>query len=569
MKVSNMLLATLREAPAEAETKVHQLLMRAGLIRKIASGVYNYLPLGLRVLRKIQYIIKQEMDMMGGQEVWAPVLLPAELCKEHCWQDQDETFTLRDRSKRSYCLEAAHEEVLTDMIKSDLRSYKILPVFVYQIQSKFRDERRPRYGTLRSRAFTTMDICSYDQNEEGLDKSYNKMYQAFTNIFDRYGIKCNVAEGEREDGGNVLSHEFVVMSELGDTEIACCSKCGYMANAEKSPCLPDDAGDEELKDIKKVSTPDARTIEDLIRFFNTEPSRFAKTLIYKAPGKVIAAMVRGDRELNMFKLARLLNLPSLEMADSETVEKATHAEVGFAGPVGIDVDMLIVDEEVASMKNIIVGANDTGYHLINVNHERDFEADVIADVRLIVDGDRCPKCKEAVNIKNAVKIGSVSRLGSECSKAMNAYYVNENGEEKPFVMGSYTAGIDRIMAALIEQNNDEYGIVWPLAAAPYHVIIITAVASNEEQRKASEGIYGKLKGMGVEVLLDDRDERAGVKFKDADLIGIPIRITVGKKTGQGIVEFKLRSEKAVEEIKIDEVYNKVMEQLDKAGIKTV
>lgn len=569
MKVSNLFLPTLREVPAEAEIPSQQLMLRAGMMRKLASGIYNYLPLGLRTLKKIEDIIREEMDNQGAQEIIVSGLVPAELYQESGrWEVfGPEMFKLKDRNDRDFCLGPTHEEIFTDIIRNDAKSYKQFPINLYQIQTKYRDERRPRFGVMRGRTFTMKDAYSFDLDQKGLDVSFNKMHDAYCTIFERCGLDFSAVEADAGAMGGSGSNEFMVKSDIGEAEVVFCNGCGYAANVEKAACIPEKAEAEELKDMEKVATPEARTIEELVGFFNTSPEKFVKTLIYKVDGKIVAAMVRGDRELNETKLTNLFKAISVEMADAETVEKATHARVGFAGPIGISVDSLVVDEEVQYMNNFIVGANDTGYHYINVNYGRDFKADIVTDLRNIEAGDKCPRCGGSVTLARGIEVGHIFKLGTKYSEALHATYVDENGNEKPLIMGSYGIGVDRTMAAVIEQHHDDNGIIWPLSVAPYHVIVVPVVASNEEQIKVAKEIYNKLMDMGVEVLLDDRDERAGVKFKDADLIGIPIRITIGRKVKDGIIEYKLRSSDTSEDIKVDEVYGRVLDEFKKAGVK--
>jgi len=563
MKISNMYLPTLREAPADADSKSYQLMLRAGLIRKVSSGIYSYLPLGSRVLRKIEMIIKEEMEAEGALEVVTSGLVPAEIYhRAKSWNtSEDVMFKLCDNNRRDFGLANGFEEVFTDIIKNDTKPYKIFPLFFYEIQARYRDERKPRFGVMRSRVFTMKSACSFDLDLQGLDKSYKRMFDTYCRIFKRCGLKYIDAEAGK---GETEGKEFFIEWENGESEIACCDKCGYMWSAKTAPCVPHKLEAEEPIEIEKVFTPGVRTIEELTKFLNISSRRLAKTLIYKIDGKVVAAMVRGDREISEAKLCYLLKAHSLEMADPETVKNATNAEVGFAGPIGIKADVLLVDNEIINMYNFVVGANETEYHLANVNYGRDFKAHVVGDIRNIVNSDRCPQCGNAIYLKNGMKIGSLFKIGSRYTEPMHAYYIDERGNEKPIVMGSYSMGIDRIMAAIIEQNHDEQGIIWPLQVAPFHVVIVPTVAVNEDQMKASEEIYRKLKDAGIEILLDDRDERAGVKFKDADLIGIPIRITLGKKLKEGIVEYKLRNSSIAEDIKVGDVFGRVMEDIKKA-----
>lgn len=567
MKLSRMLIPTLRESSSEEETISQQLMQRAGLTRKLASGVYNYLPLGLKVLKKVEQIIRDEMDKKDAQEILVSSLIPAELYQEseRWYVFGPEMFKLKDRNDRDFCLGPTHEETFADIIRNNVKSYKSFPMIMYQIQVKYRDERRPRFGLMRCRTFTMKDAYSFDLDLEGLDASYSKMHDAYCTIFSRCGLKYNAVEADSGAMGGSGSQEFMVKSDVGEAEIVFCDSCGYTANIEKAKCISETPSSEEKKVLQKVATPDARTISELVSFFNTDSKKFVKTLIYKADGRTAAVMVRGDRELNETKLTNLLGAVSIEMADPETVEKVTHAKVGFAGPIGIDTDILVADEEVTHMQNFIVGANDTGYHFINVNYGRDFNAAITADLRNITDGDKCPVCGAGVYLARGIEVGHIFKLGTKYSEALGANYIDSKGEERPLLMGSYGIGIDRTIAAIIEQNNDKDGIIWPMAVAPYQVIIVPVVAVNEEIMSLSEEIYNKLSSMGIETLFDDRNERAGVKFKDADLIGIPIRITVGKKSGERIVEFKLRTEKTLREINVDDIYDRILEEIKKAS----
>lgn len=566
MRMSNMLISTLREVPAEAEISSHQLMLRAGLMRKLASGVYNFMPLGLRTLKKVENIVREEMDAAGAQEFLASALLPSELWKESGrWEVfGPEMFKLRDRNEREFCLGPTHEEVFTDFARNEIKSYKQLPLNLYQIQTKYRDERRPRFGVIRSREFVMKDAYSFDKDNEGLDKSYNKMYEAYRNIFRRCGVECKAVEADSGAMGGSGSAEFMVKSEVGEDEVVFCSSCDYAANMEKAPAAAETAEKEEMKELNKVATPHARTIEELVEFFHTTAKKFAKTLIYVADGKVIAVMVRGDRAVNETKVLNAVGgAVEFGLADAQIVTEATTAQVGFAGPIGVKADMLLIDNEVASMYNFIVGANSTGYHYENVNYGRDFTG-TLGDFRNVIEGDKCPKCGAPLTVARGIEVGHIFKLGTKYSKALGANFIDENGESNPLIMGCYGIGINRTLAAIIEQHHDENGIMWPLSVAPYQVIVIPAVMKNDDQVKAAESIYTELKKAGVEVLYDDRDERTGVKFKDADLIGIPMRITVGKKINEGKVEFKSRNNSEIEEIQFETVLGRVKEEFHKA-----
>lgn len=568
MKLSKMLMLTMREVPAEAEISSHQLMLRAGLMRKMASGVYNYMPVGLKALKKVEDIVRDEMDKAGAQEFLASALIPSELWQESGRWDTmgPEMFRLKDRNNRDFCLGPTHEEVFTDIARNEIKSYKQLPITLYQIQTKYRDERRPRFGVMRSREFVMKDAYSFDKDIEGLDISYNSMYEAYKNIFLRCDIECKAAEADSGAMGGSGSAEFMVKSEVGEDDIVFCSACDYAANIEKSPATAEVMQTEELKEIEKVHTPNAKTIEELVSFFNTDSKNFAKTLIYKVDEKVVAVMVRGDREANEVKIVNALGgAVEIELADDKTVFAATSAKTGFAGPMNLKVDELLVDEEVANMYNFIVGANETEYHYTNVNYSRDF-AGKVGDFRKVTEGEKCPKCGAPINIARGIEVGHIFKLGTKYSESMNAVFTDQDGTQKPFIMGCYGIGVNRTLAAVIEQHNDENGIVWPLEVAPYEVIVVPAVFKDEVQMKKAEELYNSLKDIGVDVILDDRNERAGIKFKDADLLGIPMRITVGKKISEGDVEFKLRSSADLEVIAYDRVIDRVKEEFGKKNL---
>ena len=540
MKMSKMLMLTLREVPAEAEITSHKLMVRSGMMRKMASGIYNYMPLGLKALKNVENIIREEMNNAGAQEFLASALLPAELWQESGRWDVygAEMFRLKDRNARDFCLGPTHEEVFTDIARNEIKSYKQLPVNLYQIQTKYRDERRPRFGVMRSREFVMKDAYSFDRNQEGLDLTFDKMHEAYVKIFNRCGLdaKCVVADSGAIGGSN--SNEFMVKSEVGEDDVVFCTKCDYAANIEKAECIPEKAEAEELKETNKVETPNIRTIEELANFFNISVKKLAKTLIYNADGKIVAVMVRGDREVNEVKVTNALGgVIDLQMATPEEVMKATNAQVGFAGPIGL-----------------------------NVNYGRDFEGKV-GDYRNIIEGEICPVCGGKITISRGTEVGHIFKLGTKYSKAMNANFIDEDGKEKPFLMGCYGIGVTRTLASIIEQHNDENGIVWPLSVAPYHVSVIPVNIKDEEQMKIAEKLYEELLALGVEALLDDRNERAGVKFKDSELMGIPMRVTVGKKITDGEVEFKLREGGENETIKIEEVIGKVKQVFEKNNIK--
>lgn len=563
MKMSNMLVSTLREVPAEAEIDSHKLMLRAGMIRKMAAGIYNYMPIGLKVLKNIEEIVREEMNTAGAQEFLASAVLPAELWQESGRWDVygDEMFRLKDRNNRDFCLGPTHEEVFTDIARNEIKSYKQLPVNLYQIQTKYRDERRPRFGIMRSREFIMKDAYSFDKDQAGLDVSYDKMHDTYVKIFNRCGIDAKCVEADSGAIGGANSAEFMVKSEVGEDDVVFCSACDYAANIEKAEATPEKAEVEELLEMEKVATPDSRGIYEVSEFLKVSPKKTVKLLMFNVDGKIVGVVVRGDREVNEVKVANAAQASGdIIMASNEEYTKATNCEPGFGGPVGIKVDLLLVDEEVANMYNMILGANETGYHLKNVNYGRDFEG-VVGDFRKIESGEKCPKCGSEVTIARGTEVGHIFKLGTKYSAAMNATFIDENGKNVPFVMGCYGIGVTRTMASIIEQHHDENGIIWPLSVAPYHVSVIPVNIKDEAQMKIANKLYDELRKIGVDAILDDRNERPGVKFKDSELIGIPMRVTVGKKITDGEVEFKLRDGE-MEVIKIEDVLEKVKSQFE-------
>ena len=559
MKMSNMLVSTLREVPAEAEIDSHKLMLRAGMIRKMAAGIYNYMPIGLKVLKNIEEIVREEMNTAGAQEFLASAVLPAELWQESGRWDVygDEMFRLKDRNNRDFCLGPTHEEVFTDIARNEIKSYKQLPVNLYQIQTKYRDERRPRFGIMRSREFIMKDAYSFDKDQAGLDVSYDKMHDAYVKIFNRCGIDAKCVEADSGAIGGANSAEFMVKSEVGEDDVVFCSACDYAANIEKAEATPEKAEVEELLEMEKVATPDSRGIYEVSEFLKVSPKKTVKLLMFNVDGKIVGIVGRGDREVNEVKVANAAQASGdIIMASNEEYTKATNCEPGFGGPVGIKVDLLLVDEEVANMYNMILGANETGYHLKNVNYGRDFEG-IVGDFRKIESGEKCPKCGSEVTIARGTEVGHIFKLGTKYSAAMNATFIDENGKNVPFVMGCYGIGVTRTMASIIEQHHDDNGIIWPLSVAPYHVSVIPVNIKDEAQMKIANKLYDELRKIGVDAILDDRNERPGVKFKDSELIGIPMRVTVGKKITDGEVEFKL-----MEVIKIEDVLEKVKSQFE-------
>ena len=569
MRMSNMLIATLREVPAEAEIASHQLMLRAGLIRKMASGIYNHLPLGVKVLKKVEDIVREEMDNAGAQELLCSAIIPAELWQESGRWDAygAEMFRVKDRNQRDFCLGPTHEEVFTNIVKNEIKSYKQLPLNLYQIQTKYRDETRPRFGVMRSREFIMKDAYSFDKDQAGLDIAFDKMHDAYVKIFNRCGLDAKCVEADSGAIGGSNSAEFMVKSEVGEDDVVFCTECNYAANIEKAEAKAEIAEPEELVAMERVSTPDSRTIEEVSEFLKVSPKKTVKTLIYNVDGKLVGVLVRGDREVNEVKVANAANASAdIELASHEEVLRATGAETGFAGPVRLKVDLLLVDEEVSRMYNMVTGANETGFHLTGVNYGREFEG-VVGDFRNVEEGEVCPKCGGKVTIARGTEVGHIFKLGTKYSEAMNAKFIDEDGKEKPFIMGCYGIGVTRTVASIIEQHHDENGIIWPLEVAPYHVSVVAVNSKDEDQMRIATEIYEELKSMGVEALLDDRKERAGVKFKDSELMGIPMRITVGKKISDGEVEFKLRTGGENETIKIEEAKDRVRAEFEKNNLK--
>ena len=569
MRMSRMLMPTLKEVPSDAEITSHQLMLRAGMIRKMASGIYNLLPMGIRVFRKVEDIIREEMNAKGAQEISCALLVPAELWQESGRWDVmgPEMFRLKDRNGRDYCLGPTHEETFTHIVRNEITSYKQLPLNLYQIETKFRDERRPRFGVMRTRNFTMKDAYSFDADQEGLDKSYDDMFDAYTRIFARCELDNSPVQADSGAMGGSASAEFMVKSEVGEDEIVFCSGCDYAANIEKATSVNHEASTEEMKEMGEIETPNVHTIEELQDFFKMDAGQFAKTLIYYADGKTVAVVVRGDRDVNETKVANAIGgAVEFELASEDTIKAVTGAEVGFAGPIGIKTDYLFIDQEVVDQRNVIVGANKTGYHIQNANFGRDFEGQV-GDFRNVQEGDKCPKCGQPLEIMRGVEVGHIFKLGTKYSESMGATFLDQNGKSQPIIMGCYGIGVERTVAAVIEQHHDENGIIWPLAIAPYHVVVVPVNVKKEEHLENAEKIYKELEAAGVEVLLDDRNERAGFKFKDSDLLGIPMRITVGKDIVDGKVEFKLRKEADKEIISVDEVLDRVKAEFVKNNVK--
>ena len=570
MRISQMFIPTLREEPKEAEVVSHKLLLRAGFIRKVASGIYTYLPLGLRVIKKIENIIREEMNAKGAQEMLMPIVQPAELwLKSKRWDIYGaELIRLKDRHNRDFCLGPTHEEVITALIANEIKSYKQLPQLLYQIANKYRDEKRPRFGLMRGREFMMKDLYSFDRDQKGLDESYEKMYEAYTNIFKRLGLNFRAIEADSGAIGGSSTHEFVVLADSGEVTVLYCSKCDYAANVEKVPAIAKNTAEkqveEEVKQIEEVKTPDKHTVEQVTHYLNVDATKLIKTLIYKTDKGVVAALVRGDRELNEVKLYNVLGCLTLELANADTVQRVTNAPVGYAGPVGLKDVKIVADIEVANMDSAVVGANKKDAHLVNVIPGRDFNMDIVTDIRTVTAGEMCPKCQAELVETKGIEVGQIFKLGDKYSKLLGAVFLDEDGKQKPIIMGCYGIGVSRTMAASVEQNHDENGIIWPVQIAPFEVVVVPVSTKDEEQMDLANKIYNELINSGIETVIDDRDERAGVKFKDADLIGYPYRIVVGKNAvkNQQVEIYERKTGNKID-VAVDEAVKKLNDLIEK------
>lgn len=575
LKLSRAYFKTLREIPNEAEIPSHILLLRSGMIKKTAAGLYSYMPMGWRTVKKIENIVREEMDAKGAQEIRTSVLQPAELWQESGrWNAYGpEMWRIKDRNSRDFCLGPTAEEVFTEIIRNDITSYRQLPMSIYQISNKFRDEARPRFGMMRSRDFIMKDNYSFDKDEEGLDKSYMDMYDAYTNVFTRCGLTFRPVEADTGAIGGSNSHEFTALCEYGESEIAYCSSCDMAATVEKALCVDAPAEDDEMLALEKVHTPGTKTIEEVSDFLGISQDRTIKALlfvVYDDEGKekeYVACFIRGDRELNMTKLVNALDIPehSIEFADEEKMHEKTGCVGGFTGPMHLHDCKIIVDSELPGLKNLCAGACEEDHHYKNVNYGRDYKGDIVVDLKTLQEGDACPVCGAPIKHARGVEVGQVFKLGTKYSIPMGATYKDENQKDHPIVMGCYGIGISRTFQAIIDmpENHDENGIIWPMSVAPYHVILVEMKPGDEAQDKVAEELYGQLQKKGVEVLWDDRKERPGVKFKDADLIGIPIQITIGRGAAEGIVEYKLRRGGDKVEYKLDQAVNEVVELVNR------
>lgn len=564
MRLSKMYMPTLREVPSDAEIPSHQLLLRAGMVRVNVSGIYTYLPLGLRVIKKIEEITRQEMDRAGSQETLLSAVQPKEIWETSGRWDTfgPEMFKLKDRHDRDFCLGPTHEEYFTTLVKDEVKSYKQLPFNLYQIQTKYRDEKRPRFGVIRAREFIMKDAYSFDKDPEGMKESYRQMWEAYEKTFDRMDIKYRVVQGDSGAMGGSDSHEFIALSNIGEGVIAYSDNSDYAATDEKAKVIIDVEESGEELDIEEIHTPGIKTIEELAEFMKEDKSKFAKMVIYETTNKeIIIALIPGHRQLNETKLfnAAKVNDFDIEIASDESIKKLTGGDPGFSGPINLKGDFkLFIDERLTRMKNLIVGANKTDYHLKNVNYKRDFEGIVVEDLLLVEEGDKDPESDGVLHLERGIEVGNIFQLGTKYSDSLGFNYLDENGKEQIVYMGSYGIGISRSMAAIIEQHHDEDGIIWPLSVAPYHIIITIINTKDESQIQLGEKLYEEYNNLGFDVLLDDRKERPGVKFKDRDLIGIPLRITVGKRASENIVEFSTRLKKENEELTIEELNFKLM-----------
>ena len=542
MKLKNSYFYTKREDSKDEESVSANLLVRSGMIKKAGSGIYYFLPLGLKVIRKIENIVREEMNGIGSQELVMPQLLPEEVYIASGRRENfgSSMFSLKDRFDRNYVLGPTHEEMFVEVAKDVIKSHKDMPVSLYQMANKYRDEPRSRYGLIRTREFIMKDAYTFDKDEAGLDKAYNLMYDAYKRIFDRVGLDYKIVTASCGVMGGSLSEEFQAVCDIGEDTLVLCDSCGYSTNIEICECVHKDVPVTlEYLEKELLHTPNTKTIEDLENKFNIKANNTVKTLIYKVDGNFVALLVRGDHEVNEEKVLKLFGAKEIEMASFEEDEKITGAAVGFAGPIGLDIE-IVIDNSILNMRNFVVGANKTDYHYINVNLS-DFKYDRVSDIRNVTLDDVCPKCGQKLSFKRGIEVGNTFKLGTKYSEAMGLNYADLDNKLKPVVMGCYGIGIARVLASYIEQNHDDNGIIFNKEISPYEVCIVIANTKDEEQVRVANELYEKLVSIGVDVLLDDRDERAGVKFKDMDLIGIPKRIVVGKNINEGLVEYKERN----------------------------
>ena len=557
----------MKESPADSEVTSHRLMIRAGMIRKLAAGIYSILPLGLRVLRKTEQIIREEMNTIGGQEVFLPSVQPAELWQESGRWDfyGKELLRIKDRHNREFCYGPTHEEVITEIIRKEVRSYRQLPLLMYQIQTKFRDEVRPRFGVMRGREFIMKDAYSFHTDETCVRKTYEDMKIAYSNVFRRCGLDFRMVEADSGTIGGSFSHEFVVLADSGEDAIGFCEACGYAANQEKTevPTPQEKTFTETESPLKEIDTPNKKSVEDVTQFLSIDAKQIIKTVVFEAGKELIAGLVRGDREINPIKLANLAGYDDLHPAKPETIEAKTGAPCGFIGPVGLNL-RIFADQEVMHMRNTVTGSNKKDIHILNVNPKRDVKIEQSGDIRMAQERDPCPKCSSGcLRIKRGIEVGHIFILGTKYSEAMNAHYLDPAGQEVFMTMGCYGIGVGRTAAAAIEQNNDDRGIVWPTPLAPFQIVILPVKFSDPAINEAVKKTYHHLLDVGFEVLLDDRDERIGVKFKDAELIGIPLQIIIGSKNLQsGQIEIKKRKTGESQVVDFPEILDQIPEILE-------
>ena len=567
MKLKESYFFTIRENSKDEETISGNLLIRSGMVKKAGSGIYYFLPLGLKVIKKIENIVREEMNNSGAQELVMPSLLPEDVYLKSGRRANfgNDMFSLKDRYNRNYVLGPTHEEMFVEVAKEFIKSYKDMPINLYQIANKYRDEPRPRYGLIRVREFIMKDAYSFDKDMQGLEISYQRMYDAYKRIFNRIGLEYKIVTASTGVMGGLLSEEFQAITEIGEDIVVLCDKCNYSSNIEVTECICDKQEVQEtIKEKELLHTPNVGTIKDIVDKYKIPTSKMAKTLIYKVDNQFYACMVKSNREVNEYKLQKLLNAREISLAEACDVERITNAKVGFAGPINLGIPV-IIDNEVSQMKNFLVGANKSDYHYINVNL-KDFEIYKQADISNVIEGDRCPKCCGKLYFKRGIEVGNTFKLGTKYSETLGLTYLDEQNKSNPVVMGCYGIGIARILAALIEQNNDENGLILPMNIAPYQVSIVLINDKDEKQVEIANNLYEELTKNGVEVILDNRCERPGIKFKDMDLIGIPLRITVGKKIEENQVELKTRTAKESTDINLKDIVAFVLKLIKEQNI---
>jgi prolyl-tRNA synthetase len=564
MLFSKMFIPTVKEDPKEAEVISHRLMLRGGFIRRLSSGIYTWLPLGLKSLRKVERIIREEMNKKGAQEILMPGVQPKELWVESTrWEKYGkELLRFKDRNERELCLGPTHEEVVTDLVRREVRSYRELPVTLYQIQTKFRDEIRPRFGVMRAREFSMKDAYSFDADEAGAEKSYMDMYDAYMNIFKRCGFRFRVVEADTGQIGGSFSHEFMVLAETGEDTIISCDTCGYAANLERAEVgIAEKTITAKKGNYKRVETPNQKRVEEVASFLGVTAQQLLKTIIYNTDKGTIGVLIRGDREINETKLRNILSLDYMELADEHTIQDTTGGPLGFSGPIGLSIP-LYADCDVAHMEDLVIGGNEKDVHIINVN-TGDFTVKGFYDIKVAVAGDRCPRCSGTLTSTRGIEVGHIFKLGLKYSKAMNSTFLDKEGKEQLMVMGCYGIGVGRTLAAAIEQGNDDNGMILPIAIAPFEVDVLPVNSSHQESMELADSVYQELLSKGIDAVMDDRNERPGVKFKDCDLIGIPLRVTIGERNlKEGLVEIKIRNEKESQRIRKEDIAGRVVNYVE-------